>query len=161
MPKVRTIVISGEKLAQLRDGKFVSQERFGASVGLTSGRVSVLERKKAVKVRPQTFLKMAAFFGMTPEEFQQRLKPEPLSASTELEITISDDSGRSEKLPREWVEMLQRRANEAGKDIVDFITDFFEAKELRSKTDEPGATGFGARVSPPKKNGRGRHKKST
>jgi transcriptional regulator with XRE-family HTH domain len=70
---VKSIKISGKKLARMREELFFSQERFAQEVGQSRGNIARLEAEDVVGILPSKFRQMAEGLKIPADELMKRI----------------------------------------------------------------------------------------
>lgn len=90
--QLKTISISGEKLAEARRLALLSQEEFAQMVGIAKGSLVRLEAREVSAVLPSNFRKLAAAFKIDPDELSKRI------GATGPKNKVKKPGGRKRKL---------------------------------------------------------------
>lgn len=112
----------GDLIRDLRKERRWSQDRLARLVGMSKQGVLNLERYDDIRVRGETFDKLAGAFGKTADELTQ-LYEDRRRDQSRYEITISNDAGRVFRFPKEWVDKLAAMAEAEGQPFMEWFFD--------------------------------------
>lgn len=100
---VKSVQVSGSKLATLRRERFYTQDELGAAIGMTGGGVRRIETAQSTGIQMKNFRRLAEVMKFSPDELQKRIGADQVETNGSPATKVLDQLVKDGKITREQV----------------------------------------------------------